>query len=483
MTTCERVLSALPCITVLLGCAATRPAALAPTAPQGKSQTLEDPGLSPRLEEDRRILGGRQLRSIEPLPKKHDASHEPTPSVVDTRSSLRLRFESEDELPSANIRIADLAQAAAEYESLQTQIRGLGQPAAAAQLNSAADRSRNFDDPVKRLNLGGQALVTNSFDAKRTLDRIRTTVANARSIIDAQNRRVLVEAFRVSGKTTTSLALPGYNEVGSAKAENTPKEPEKTSKDTVDEAKRTLENAEVAGQRLRDYADSVRSASSQLGRPDAEQMANKIAVLESVATALESAPPSGGPISHNFKDLPPTEIDLAANEIGRGDLVKVNISTVQAGSDGEVDVGADRTLHESYVIDVERIGWCRDDSVAAILARADSAGGSTESSDDANDWKLSLAATFTWQYYDDPSKPKLCDAYHWLQPGFGVHLAALDQTDDELEIGLGAQVSLWEGLLMFGTGANLSARENRTYWLIGGDIIGWTDKIFAKDKE
>jgi hypothetical protein len=58
-----------------------------------------------------------------------------------------------------------------------------------------------------------------------------------------------------------------------------------------------------------------------------------------------------------------------------------------------------------------------------------------------------------------------------LYPGWSIHVASLDQDDDEsVELGLGVNASLWGGLPFGGVGYNLNA-DSDEYFFLGTDLF------------
>jgi hypothetical protein len=57
----------------------------------------------------------------------------------------------------------------------------------------------------------------------------------------------------------------------------------------------------------------------------------------------------------------------------------------------------------------------------------------------------------------------------------GVHLASLDQGNQDIEFGLGGNVSLFQGLIMGGVGFNLSNNE-RPYVFVGLSLLNALQK-------
>lgn len=109
-----------------------------------------------------------------------------------------------------------------------------------------------------------------------------------------------------------------------------------------------------------------------------------------------------------------------------------------------------------------------------IYARADSGPGTAQT------WKPNAAASLEWHYrtiYADSGGEKL---WNWLDPGFGVHIASLDQIEDQAtELGIGLNASIWGGFLQGGVGYNLNASKDHVYYYFGIDLL----KVLADTDE
>lgn len=90
--------------------------------------------------------------------------------------------------------------------------------------------------------------------------------------------------------------------------------------------------------------------------------------------------------------------------------------------------------------------------------------------DEAREWKPNVAATVHWHYRS--RKEENCFQKFWntVNPGLGFHLASLDQGDENIEFGLGASLSLFDGLLSGGFGYNLSNDEH-PYVYVGINLL------------
>lgn len=90
-------------------------------------------------------------------------------------------------------------------------------------------------------------------------------------------------------------------------------------------------------------------------------------------------------------------------------------------------------------------------------------------------WKSNIMTQVNW-YYDYRNPTKAGSAWNWLGIGAGLHLASLDHSNDNnVEFGIGGNIAIWEGLLSFGMGYNLSVDEDRTYKFVTIDLFDLLD--------
>lgn len=441
---------ALSSLTCLAACAAGPRVPQAPAAPPQ--------ALHVRLDEDRTSLGGRTRHVVAPVSAPAVAPHTRT-STVDPRSLLRLTFASGNtavSAPSAD----SLAVDAQRFQGLAAFLRATIASAreALGKRDAAALRAvRTEFERGATLRLAGEA---------RT--ELEQAVRDATAVERSADERIVVEAFRVTGRAQTALAVPGYNQIGSGRVANLSRATAQVDTAARDAARALLEQ-------LAALVAAAEAAQHELAAGDAApEIQRELAELQSACARL-AAPfqraRGAGLLELAYSDLPPAEIDLAANGFARGDRVRVQVSRESGARtvDASLREDAERDTLAVWVADVTRIGWYRDESLLGIITRGDSGGV------EGTNWELSFAGAVTWSWYQDEER-WLGDVYAWLQPGFGIHLAALDQGLDDVEFGIGAHVSLWEGLLLLGAGTNLTV-DGDVYYLIGGDLIGWKDKI------
>ena len=80
-----------------------------------------------------------------------------------------------------------------------------------------------------------------------------------------------------------------------------------------------------------------------------------------------------------------------------------------------------------------------------------------------------------WHFYDRKRREGW---WNRLDPGFGVHAANLDQNSDQnVELGAGVNVSLWSGLLRVAYGWNLGVRTDRPYIWIGFGLFSALNRL------
>ncbi|MGE3172160.1 MAG: hypothetical protein AB7O97_05990 [Planctomycetota bacterium] len=180
---------------------------------------------------------------------------------------------------------------------------------------------------------------------------------------------------------------------------------------------------------------------------------------QTVAKALKEG--GENTIPRALDDLPDATVDLTRVGVDLGDRIGVQVRFELPDTDPP------RTL-DSAAFDSEMVltGLHRRIGGKLIFARAD--GGP----DAAQQWKANVAAVASWHYRCRDARTDGGAAFwNGLDPGLGVHVASLDQGDDNAEVGIGANVSLFGGFLTGGVGYNLAAEENGTYYFVGIDLL------------
>jgi hypothetical protein len=202
--------------------------------------------------------------------------------------------------------------------------------------------------------------------------------------------------------------------------------------------------------------------------------------IEELQTAGE-LDPGGKPVKVTVKTAEPAGVEPLAVSIELANAQpaailpgRVNLRELGAGDGDELvievnverklnDNGAEIVFHATYHFDIIRARLHPEFAANLIFARAD------HGPDQA--WAGNFAATVDWRWKLQDTN-WLGDVINWFEPGFGFHVASLDQQEnDVLEIGIGPNVSLWGGLLQGGLGYNLNADRDHLYYFIGTDLF------------
>ncbi|MBI3879800.1 MAG: hypothetical protein HY301_07010 [Verrucomicrobia bacterium] len=157
------------------------------------------------------------------------------------------------------------------------------------------------------------------------------------------------------------------------------------------------------------------------------------------------------PIWHDANDAVKGRVELTRAGLAPGDRIDVRVRYRAPGTNG---VPGRVISDEDYKVETVLMGLHRKFDASVIFARG-LRGNAAE-----HQWKPSVAATVTWHYrnrFEDTFGQR---AWNWLNPGFGLHLASLNQGPDSVEFGAGVNVSLWDGVLQGGYGYNLSNHEH-----------------------
>jgi hypothetical protein len=196
------------------------------------------------------------------------------------------------------------------------------------------------------------------------------------------------------------------------------------------------------------------------------QMGGQVSAAQS---ALE--PEDGKTISRDLGDLVDGRVELARAGRASGDRVTLKVRFLEQGPNGAWD----RVVREeTYRGNVVLVGLHREISASLIFERATSAGG------DADRWKPGVAATVSWHYLSRDPESWFSRSLNFLNPGLGLHVASLNQTDQTVELGVGVNVSLFKGLLLAGYGFNLSAAKDREYYFFGLDLLETLNKAMGR---
>ena len=181
---------------------------------------------------------------------------------------------------------------------------------------------------------------------------------------------------------------------------------------------------------------------------------------KAVGTLAETDDPR---IFRPANELVDARVVLPTAGVVQGDRVEVRVrfferETAQGVSRGRL------FFERSHYGRIVLVGMHRKFSGELIFARA------VSGSADAREWKPNVAAAVNWYYF--VRDPEGCETFwNWLSPGFGIHVASLDQGDQNVEVGVGGNLVFWDGLLTVGGGYNLSASDDNEYLYIGIGLI------------
>jgi hypothetical protein len=177
-----------------------------------------------------------------------------------------------------------------------------------------------------------------------------------------------------------------------------------------------------------------------------------------------------------FERIKDTSIDLLKTPRRPGDriefrarLFSTGISSVGAMSSEPAD-----ELEASF--EVREFGWHNRLSPSVVLVRP------TELV--AGDENFSFAPVLSWVYRygvrpEQGSFP--ASLQRFFDTSIGIHASFVDfDPEKEVEIGLGATLSLWGERLQIGAGVNLMAPSNddgRYYYFVGSDLISLLNAV------
>lgn len=151
-----------------------------------------------------------------------------------------------------------------------------------------------------------------------------------------------------------------------------------------------------------------------------------------------------------FINALPGTVELSRTGLAPGDAIRLRVSYRKPAADG-----SGRLIStDDYKVETALMGLHRVFDAGLIFARG-LKGGAAE-----RQWKPNVAASVTWHYRNRLEDTNWQRSWNWLDPGFGLHLASLDQGADSVELGIGPSVSFWNGLVQVGAGFNINNREH-----------------------
>lgn len=201
--------------------------------------------------------------------------------------------------------------------------------------------------------------------------------------------------------------------------------------------------------------------------PVAKQAFNAVAdVFEGKKSAAQPRPHPPESFEVPLEDAVGTFVELQSLPRRDGDLVRLRTTISRGG----------KVLHEGEAgFRVATFGWRGRLSPSVVLARPNEIAGEET---------FQFAPVLSWLhgYHARPTEGGcFVGVNRLLQPALGIHAGFLNfDPDEEVEIGLGGTLSLWEGRLQFGAGCNLMAEaedQGRYYWFVGSDLISLLQTI------
>lgn len=159
--------------------------------------------------------------------------------------------------------------------------------------------------------------------------------------------------------------------------------------------------------------------------------------------------------------VPATEFDLSLSSRQMRDRIVLRSTLMQDGK----SVGDPMEAH----FRVTRFGWHTDIHPSVVLAR------SLDRAPGAADFRFVSAVSWLHSYLPRPEEEGfLAGTMRVFQPAAGLHAAILNfDSEEEIEIGMGVNLGLWNGVLQAGFGYNLMGDSGygREYVFIGSSLI------------
>ena len=157
---------------------------------------------------------------------------------------------------------------------------------------------------------------------------------------------------------------------------------------------------------------------------------------------------------------PATQIALDSVGLVPGDRVQVKVTYRSLQGD------APPPAPEVFLLDTTQFGLHRKIDASLIFARPLEA-----PAGQPKRWRPNAAATANWFYRWRPTEDGRLGGgkkiWNFVNPGMGIHAASLAQGDDSVEVGLGLNLSLLDGMLTGGYGYNLSTEDPYVFVGIG----------------
>ena len=273
------------------------------------------------------------------------------------------------------------------------------------------------------------------FDSGGLIDRVNNLVSNLRSIPDVL--KSLKGHFPQTSETIVGLSRILARE----ELHSLTQQPTKEFLDTL-----SKDLPETSG-RIMFYVDLLRK---------------NFDVTKGVDTLAETDQKT---IPHTFDNLTPARIEMARAGLTLGDRITIKVKMANAAPEGQGSSSSIETVN--YKNEAVLTGFHRQIGVDLIFARG-------FGSDDARKWRPNIAARGEWHYLIRDPQADWQKLWNWLDLGLGVHAASLNQGPQNIQVGLGGNLSLWSNFVSVGYGHNLIT--NRQYVFIGLNLLSVLNK-------
>ncbi|MBI4624197.1 MAG: hypothetical protein HY736_13400, partial [Verrucomicrobia bacterium] len=172
------------------------------------------------------------------------------------------------------------------------------------------------------------------------------------------------------------------------------------------------------------------------------------------------------PIWRDQANLVPGKLELSRVGLAQADEITINVTSRLKAPEGTAEPLA--TVH-NYKVQAVLMGLHRKYGASAVFARG------TGETPGEKQWKPSVAAHVHW-YYRQRQPSGGWRAWNGFNPGLGLHAATLNHGTESVEFGVGANLSLFDGILTVGYGANLSNQQRR-YYSLGLSLFDTLDHV------
>lgn len=208
---------------------------------------------------------------------------------------------------------------------------------------------------------------------------------------------------------------------------------------------------------------------AEIWRSGEELVAAVSDVVVQLPEQVEGEVSSPGSFPVPLSDIKDTVLDLTRTSRQENDRITIRADLLRKDESKPID-------HFEASFETKYFGWRGRLSPAVVLARPTQLQGQSE------DFTFAPVLTWLHSYQPRPEQTGFFAATsRLLQPGVGIHAAFVNfDSSTEVEIGLGATLSFWNGRLQGGAGIDLmsdASDDGRYYFFIGSDLISLLNTI------